>query len=144
MIQRQYAILGEFGCYIFSIRKLGTIIARKTNLMSPHALYLLGHSLGMVAENAFVLDAGGLMGVLLGENGKWVCEKAGPGHARTDMILKPGEWAVLRYGLTEPGKAEQAHFVTGLGDGKIDDPMGTSRTVTLGKLVSKRIFRRVQ
>ena len=68
---------------------------------------------------------------------RWVMHKEGPLY-----VCKPGEFEVQRWERPTP-KMIYSHFVRGYGDGSIRvkyDPLGSSKTVAEGKLVSKRIF----
>jgi hypothetical protein len=107
----------------------------------------MGRRVSIIAEDATVNDAGQLLSVLTSQG--WTCHKAGPGHELPlDYVCKPGEREILRYErpaeLGDTASTDRAHFVTGDGKGVlIWDPYGDSRTVKVGKVVSKRIFRRV-
>lgn len=68
---------------------------------------------------------------------RWAMHKEGPLY-----VCQPGEFEVQRWERPTP-KMIYSHFVRGYGDGSLRvkyDPLGSSKTVADGKLVSKRIF----
>ena len=59
-------------------------------------------------------------------------------HEGPEYECKDDEVEILRFEL-----GNQSHFVVGDGNGRVTyDPMGVSKTVAEGRLVSKRIFRK--
>ena len=64
-------------------------------------------------------------------------------HDATDYEPKHGEREILRF-ERKTAAGVLGHFVVGDGHGAVEwDPLGESRTVAEGKLVSKRIVRRL-
>jgi hypothetical protein len=148
MIDRPQAAalaIGRTGCYFLSILKL----AEKWGGPRRDALLEYENAVGRgtLGNDCMVLDAGRLLSILT--NNGWTCLKAGPGHELplTYQCASAEELEILRYERpVEPGdtaSSERAHFVVGDGQGKLSwDPYGESRTVRVGKVVSKRVFRR--
>lgn len=136
--------IGKTGCYKLSIDFLAGEINRGE--VDVLATWAIGRRAGCLGEDATVLDAGKLLTVLTGVG--WECIKAGPGHPLPlEYQCKLGEREILRYErpeeLGDNGSTDRAHFVVGDGKGRIYwDPYGDSHTVKVGKVVSKRIFRR--
>lgn len=102
----------------------------------------------LIREDCFVLDAGGILSRI--SKDRWIALKSGPGHELPlDYKMKPGEYEAVRYQrrLEKGEKTDDgAHFVRGDGTGRLaqgGDPMGESKTVREGWVVSRRIFRRV-
>jgi hypothetical protein len=63
-------------------------------------------------------------------------------HEAADYQTKIGQLEVLRF-ERKTGAATWVHFVVGDGSGGVEyDPLGSSRTVREGSLVSKRVFTR--
>jgi hypothetical protein len=134
--------LGETGCYFLSIIYHAESILGSQ--LEPLAVFAKAIMVGTVGADAYVKDAGTLMTNLTGK--RWTCLKAGPGHELPfDYEIKKGELEILRFEKQNPDpKKEPAHFVVGDGTGKVlFDPMGYSITVASGKMVSRRIFRRL-
>jgi hypothetical protein len=70
--------------------------------------------------------------------GRWYFHKEQPSYE-----CKGGEFEILRYERPTPGKV-WSHFVLGnCGDGVEYDPLGESKTVAEGYVVSKRILQLV-
>lgn len=143
--QRAAAEVGKTGCYFLSILHL----AEETANFRPDPLleYAAALEAKTIGEDCMVLDAGALMSHISGL--PWTCFKVGPGHGiPLEYQCKPGELEVLRYERPpekgDTGATERAHFVVGDGRGNLAwDPWGDSHTVAVGRVVSKRIFRRV-
>jgi hypothetical protein len=144
-IQRVAAMIGEWGCYFLCILR----IAEKflNSILDPFHFYLLARASGFMRENCYLDRPAGLLGALIG--GAWIVLKAGDGLDSAGKpydlplayVLQPGELEIDRYEIA--GEADSSHFVVGDGVTVEWDPYGDSRTVRLGHLVSKRIFRRV-
>ncbi len=134
--QRAAASIGESGCYFLSILYLAEATTRRA--VDALHVYQLAVTAGLIDGDCFVKDAGGIMTLLCDE--KWECVKAGPGHPLPlDYSLKAGELEILRFEL-----GGLAHFVVGRGRGTVAfDPYGASRTVAEGKMVSRRILRKI-
>jgi len=143
--QHYAVILGKWGCYFLSIlRKAEEALGRQ---LDPMVEYVNATGAGYVREaDSFVLDPARLLASFLG--GEWRVLKAGDG---ADSAGKPydlplayvcdsREVEILRFEIPET----EGHFVLGDGLGAIAwDSFGKSITATRGKLVSKRIFRRI-
>jgi len=138
--QRACAALGKGGCYVLCIfRWVEKLLAIEINPLNE---FVRAVERARVAADAYVNMADILMGDFTG--GSWVVLKAGDGADSAgrpyDLPLsyqcKFGELEIDRYEVE--GETE-GHFV--LPDGW--DPYGESRAVRDGRLVSKRIFRRV-
>jgi hypothetical protein len=143
--QHVAAVIGKWGCYLLSIlRKAEEVLGRN---LDPMVEFGNAVTEGFVrASDSFVLDPAKLLGSFIG--GTWIMFKAGDG---LDSAGKPydlplsykidsREVEILRYEI--PGT--EGHFVLGDGTGGIAwDSFGKSITASKGKLVSKRIFRRI-
>lgn len=141
-IQKLAKALGETGCYFFSILRL----AEMEQALFHDPLYEaeIALSEGTMGADCFVKDAGRLLSSTTRQ--RWMCLKAGPGHdLPIDYALKPGEREILRFELfVAPDSPPLAHFVVGNGRNQVEwDPWPESRTVASGRLVSRRIFRRL-
>jgi hypothetical protein len=132
--QKWFHTIGENGCYVLSILHAAERITGQ--YIDAFAAFMLALSKGLVKDDCFVTDPAGLLGYLTGET--WSVTKELPGY-----MCKGGEVEILRYEWQEVGELH-GHFVGGNGQGEIEyDPYGESLTVKNGKLVSKRIFRRI-
>lgn len=135
--------LGESGCYFLSLcyvaEKLGGVFL---DPLLEAAEAIDGKRLGL---DCYVKDAGAIMSDMA--RGRYVVIKAGPGHPLPlDYKLNEGEREILRYERPDPTGGEPlAHFVVGDGQGRVAwDPWPESLTVAEGKLVSRRIIRKIQ
>lgn len=143
--QRAALTIGKTGCYKLCIDFLAEEINR--NQVDILATWTIGRRAGAVANDGTILDAGKLLSVLTGTG--WECIKAGPGHPLPLYYqCEPGEREILRFErpqeLGDTASTDRAHFVVGDGKGRLYwDPYGDSHTVKAGKIVSKRIFRRL-
>ena len=136
-IQTLLGEAGEAACYALDILEIAER-ARRRNLDLISALYQ-GIERGYIYynennpddnNNFFVENPAALLSMFVG--GRWTVEKAGP-----DYIPAPGEYVVDRWERTKTG-AVIGHFR--LPD---RDSLHNSQTVKYGKIVSKRVFRRV-
>ena len=142
--QRVMAAIGKAGCYVLCIIRHAEKL--RDCDFSPLAEYGSARMLGFMREDCYVWSAGKLLGHLAG--GAWIVLKAGDGLDSAGKpydlplayVLQPGELEIDRYEIA--GDADSSHFVVGDGVTVEWDPYGDSRTVRLGHLVSKRIFRR--
>lgn len=140
-VQRLAELYGAGACYV----SVALEIAEAAGGRPIDALRAFDSLLasGLVAENGYVLDAVALIEHLL-PGTKWEVEKVGPeGRAQG-----PWEWEALlfaRPGDRSRGEPEEVtHFVLGDRAGGIaSDPYGQSRTVREGRLIGKRIFRKI-
>ena len=140
-IQRILLSLGESGCYFLSMLWLSEMAkGRQWNVVAEFADM---KALGYVGEDGYVLDASAAFTLLMHE--RWECVKAGDTHPLLlNYQLKKEEREVLRYEYTDTAGKTHAHFVAGDGRGGVAfDPMGTSESVKQGRVVSRRIFRRL-
>jgi len=137
--QRAAAALGKGGCYVLCIFRW----AEKVAGIAVDALAEFARAVGRecVYADGYVRQADVLLSSLAG--GTWRVLKGGDGldsyGKPYDLPLSyqpaPGELEIDRYEIA----GEAGHFV--LPDGW--DPYGESRAVRDGRLVSKRIFRRI-
>jgi hypothetical protein len=151
LVQKICHDLGEAGCYEFSIMIAGE---QETgiDLEDPLAFHVSNLFANRVAPDCMVLDAGAVMAAICG--GKWQCLKAGIGRDSSgrqydlalDYVLRPGEHDIHRYERTVsegPGiQKVLAHFFYA-GPGKMIDPYGESLTRLQGKLISRRVLRKI-
>jgi hypothetical protein len=137
-IQTLLGEAGEAGCYAFDIIEIAERIGgREINLVS--ALYR-GIEQGYIHynekdkndnDNFFVENPPAFLAMLAG--GKWTVEKTGPSYHPA-----AGEYVVDRWERLKTGTVI-GHFRLPDWD-SIDD----SQTVKYGKIVSKRVFRKVR
>ena len=122
--------IGESGCYFLSLLH---IAKAEYGALS---LYQLAVSKGLMDEDCYVKDPAELLALACG--GKWSVR-----HEVADYVTARNEIEILRYERKTVGTT-YAHFVVGDGFGRVAyDPLGDSITVAKGKLVSKRIIRRL-
>jgi hypothetical protein len=144
-VQGICAILGAEGCYelaLFGIcEKRGS---RPVDVVRAHESALAAK---LVAKDCFVNAPAKLLEAILGT--AFVVLKAGDGKDSAGnaydlplaYVCAPNESEILRFERIE-GRSTIAHFVIGDGRGGVDeDPYEDSKTVRLGRLVSKRIIR---
>ena len=153
-MQKHMKRIGSDGCYFLSLLM---VAERVTGLpVEPVAAYVAALASGDVAEDCTVLRPEALLARLCG--GTWRVLWAGDGKRSNGTaydlplshVCAVGEFDVLRYERPADRRlgetAPMPHF--GLGDGhggKVEggDPWGDSRTFREGKLVSRRIIRRL-
>ena len=150
-IQNLYLSLGKWGCYELSIMYVAEL-ENMTSMADPLRQHTINLHLGFVDSLCVVQNAGGMMESLCG--GKWICLKAGNGTDSVgrafdlplDYTIGTHEHDIHRYIRTvenEPGhKVEIGHFFYA-GPGKLFDSCGNSLTRKSGKLVSRRILRKI-
>lgn len=132
--QRIATVLGEGGCYFLSLLYLSEKISGAD--IDPLEAYEVAVSLGMMGEDCFVKAPSAVLDFYAGS--KWAVTKEAAHYATQE-----GELEILRYERPTPGNTF-GHFVVGDGEGSVEwDPLGQSRTVKDGSLVSKRIARRI-
>ena len=143
--QHVAGIIGKWGCYFLSIlRKAEEVLGRDLDPMGEFSNSVTEGFLR--SADSFVLDPARLLASFIG--GTWTVLKAGVG---ADSAGRPydlplaykcdsREVEILRYEIA----GTEGHFVLGDGVGGIAwDSFGKSITASKGKLVSKRIFRRI-
>jgi len=132
--QKDLERIGKEGCYFLSL--LAAIEHELTIHLDIYQVYLESLAAKYIEENCFVNSPEKIITVYLG--GNWAVSKEDANYK-----TQPGQIEILRYERKE-GMTTWAHFVLGDGAGQVAyDPYGASATVRLGKLVSKRILRRV-
>jgi hypothetical protein len=131
--QAYMKLLGEEGCYFLCLVHLAETVSKERIDAIPFFLEALEKN--YIRMDCTVLDPARVMHLLTGV--VWV-----KSHQPANYQIKAGEMEVLRY-ERKTGSGTTVHFVVGDGLGEIEyDPMGDSRTVREGSLVSKRIFSR--
>lgn len=136
-IQTLLGEAGEAACYALDILEIAERVSG-CKLDPVEALYQ-GIGRGFIYynegdpndnDNFFVEDPGALLAMAAG--GRWTVEKTGPGYAAA-----PGEYVVDRWERVKTGTVI-GHFRLPDWDSLYD-----SMTVRYGKIVSKRVFRRI-
>lgn len=134
MRQLIFERIGKEGCYFLSIVKAAELVVE--HYIDAYQAYTSALSDELIKENCFINSPDKLMGMLTGL--RWSVSKE-----PADYIPSRGEVEILRFERNE-GMATIGHFVLGDGHGSVAyDPYGKSRTVAEGKLISKRILKRV-
>lgn len=132
--QKYFAQIGESGCYFLSILHLAETVLDK--YIDAFAAFLLALQKGQVREDCYIVNPSALISDLTGMG--WYVSTEAAGY-----VPHSGELEIIRYEWQEINTLH-GHFVVGDGVGRVKyDPYGTSRTVSNGKPVSKRIFRPV-
>ena len=127
--------LGEAGCYFLSLVHIAEDLHGGRRIDAVQ-MFLSAVQLGLCRDDCFIVDPGGIMQLLYG--GRWTWRKEAANYAVTD-----GEFEVLRFERPTPGFV-YSHFVLGDGTGHVKyDPLGDSKTVAGGTLISKRILKMV-
>jgi len=122
--------IGDNGCYFLSILHL----ANREN--EAIGFYRQALAVGVMEDDCYILDPAKLLALVVG--GKWVVL-----HKSADYATQSDEYEILRFERKATTKT-YAHFVVGDGRGQVAyDPLDNSQTVALGKLISKRIFKRL-
>jgi len=123
-------ILGDYGCYFLSLLHL------VKSDYGAITLYRLALDKKYIDPDCYVRDPGAVLRLAAGE--KWEVR-----HEPANYIPWENEFEILRFERKTTGTT-YSHFVVGDGRGGVAyDPLGKSRTVAEGKLVSKRIVRKV-
>jgi hypothetical protein len=124
--------LGEGGCYILSMIHLAEDLHGGRRIDAVEKFLDLVQA-GIVQENGFINEPTLVMKVLYG--GRWAYRKEGPDYEPSSI-----EFEILRFERPTP-KMIYSHFVLGDGTGRVKyDPLGSSKTVAEGRLISKRIL----
>ena len=122
--------LGDSGCYFLSILHL----ANREN--EAIGFFKQALSIGVMEDDCYILDPAKFLALVVG--GKWSVS-----HQSADYATQSDEYEILRFERKATTKT-YAHFVVGDGRGQVAyDPLDNSQTVAQGKLVSKRIFKRL-
>ena len=122
--------LGESGCYFLSLLRL----AKVEN--AAIGIYRQAVQLKIMEEDCYVIDPARVLSLATG--GAWEVR-----HAPPEYLPGKDEWEILRY-ERKTTTATYAHFVVGDGRGQVAyDPLDNSQTVASGKLISKRIIKRI-
>jgi len=131
MYQKIAETMGKDGCYIFSLIYLAEKVSR-TNIDALD-VYRRALESGYIESDCYVREPVKLLEMLTGK--KWAMVKGSSTYA-----TKKDEFEILRFEYTA-GRSIIGHFVVGDGVGRVEyDPYGDSRTVRVGKLISKRVF----
>lgn len=122
--------LGESGCYFISLLRL----VKSENIAI--SLYRQALHDRLIDADCFVRDPAGVLRLAAG--GRWSVR-----HEGADYQPLPEEMEILRFERQTTGTT-YAHFVVGDGKGGVSyDPLDLSQTVAQGRLVSKRIVKRL-
>ena len=125
------AMLGEYGCYFLSLLHL------VTSDYAALSLFQLALDKKYINDDCYINDPSAVLKLAAG--GKWDIRKENADYKPTRDELE-----ILRFERKTTGMT-YSHFVTGDGFGNVVyDPLGDSRTVTEGQLISKRIIRRIE
>lgn len=131
--QKIMLALGEGGCYFLCLVRIAEDL-HSGHRIDAVQMFLEAVHAGIVRDDCYVVDPAELMRMLYG--GRWAWRKEGPDYLPTD-----GEFEILRFERATPGYIF-SHFVVGDGTGRVGyDPLGESKTVAGGNLVSKRILK---
>lgn len=130
-IARQIA---EGGCYFLCAIHIAEKLVQER--IDPFDVYVKACDRSVMREDCYINDPATLMSLMV--PGRWHISWADPG-----AVVDEQAFEVLRFERKLPG-ATLSHFVCGDRAGGIEyDPLGESLCVKQGKLVSKRIFRRM-
>lgn len=122
--------IGDSGCYFVSLLKIVHCDC------AAIGLYQQALDAKIIDEDCFVQDPAALLALAAG--GTWSVRRENANYQ-----TQRDEWEILRF-ERKAATVTPAHFVVGDGFGHvIDDPLGNSRTVAEGQLVSKRIIKRL-
>jgi len=131
--------INKFGCYLMSIFFL---INKHTNYMfSPdiiNDLYKVFVNHGLIDRDCYIFDPDAIFDFL--------CMPVQYTQKHETAFRRCGEdeIEILMFQLTRPDCYLWKHFTAGSGNGTVTyDPWGCSRAVAEGRLVNKRIFRRL-
>ena len=132
--QEQFYQIGRTGCYFESIIHIAE--DETGRYIDSYRIYLEMIRSGAIGKDCYVFDPDTLMSLLTGK--KWAMTKENAAY-----LCKPGEREVIRFEWQEVSTLH-GHFVVGDTKGGIEyDPFPGCNVVANGKVVSKRIFRRV-
>ncbi len=136
--QQIFIDLGAGGCYYLCQVDLAEELSGERIDAVP--VFIQAAAKGWIAlsgeQAGYIFEPAALIGLLY--PGNWQVRKEGPLY-----VCQPGEFEIQRWERPTP-KAIYSHFVRGFGDGTKRvkyDPLGNSRTVAEGQLVSKRILK---
>ena len=135
MVQVKAEKIGRWGCYFLSIIRAAEI--EKCDFFDVIKTYDILIQLLLMREDCFILNPAGIMTLLTGKQFR-------ARHDKADYKPKDNEYLIQRYELETAPMTIQSHFVLADKEGRVMyDPMGTSRTVREGRLVSTRVLERV-
>jgi len=131
--------INKFGCYLMSIF---FIVNKYTNYMfSPdiiNDLYKVFVKHGFIDRDCYISDPDAIFDFLC------MPSQFTQRHESIFRRCTEDEFEVLMFRLDRPNCRPWKHFTAGSGNGTVTyDPYGVSRAVAEGRLVSKRIFRRI-
>lgn len=133
MEQTKALKIGNYGCYFLCLIKAATIATgEKLDILG---IYTEATKRGCMDENCYMKDPAGLMQLLTGK-------RYTVSHMTDKYKAQKGEIEILNYGLQRIGKYLN-HFCLVLDGGEIYDPLGDSEVRTMGKVISKRILKRL-
>lgn len=133
MEQAKALKIGKYGCYFLCIIKAAIMATgEKFDILD---IYSEAIKRGCMNENCYIKDPAGLMQLLTGE-------RYTISHMTDKYKAQKGEIEILNYGLQEIGEYLN-HFCLVLDNGEIYDPLGVSRVRSRGKIVSKRILKKI-
>jgi hypothetical protein len=132
--QKDFERIGATGCYFLSIVYIAEEV--KAGSIDIYQAYLQAIKDKIINDDCFVNDPAALLRMLTGV--KWAVTKE---NANYQKAL--GEKVILRF-ERDAKPLPFGHFVVEGEHNKVEyDPYGESLTVRSGKIVSKRVFRRV-
>lgn len=136
MIQFYAERVGRYGCYFLSILKLAEMAADITEGIDALRAYKKCLDLDLIEDDCYVRKPADIIFLYTGQEYEVF-------HAPADYETPMGQLEIVRYEW--PRTMETlSHFAVGDGMGGVGwDPLGSSQTVQYGRLVSKRIFRRI-
>ena len=132
--QKIMLTLGKAGCYFLSMVHIAESCLSNRRIDAIEK-FLDCVQKGYCREDCFVENPAGVMNVLYG--GRWEYHKEGPDYQPVN-----GEFEILRFERATP-EMVYSHFVYRDRAGCIYDPLGDSKTVAGGRLISKRILKLV-
>ncbi len=131
--------INKYGCYLMFIFYE---VNKYTNYMFSPAiindLYKIFVSHGFIDHDCFIFDPDAIFDFLC------MPVQYTQKHETPFRRCREDEFEALMFRLDRPGRNPWIHFTAGSGKGTVTyDPYGCSRAVAEGRLVSKRIFRRL-
>jgi hypothetical protein len=130
-VQVAHYIIGKWGCYLLCLEDIAKEVGCHGNVVDT---FLKLNLLGIIRDDCYLNDPAAVLSQLTGMG--WSVRKEGADYQKTSDEFEVQRWEWEEDKVT--GKVFNSHFVR-LGF----DPYGESFTVKNGKMVSKRIFRRI-